>query len=338
MTLYHPNDGDERRGLGLIFLFVAVATLLGCLVMNCRKAHAQPAPDPLGVPVTAEMIALGRALFNDPILSEDGTISCASCHQESRGFADGLPVAIGIRGRAGTMNAPTILNAAYFNEQFWNGRALGTATQALLPLENDSEMGGRGNEAAAVRRLSASEKYVRLFAEAYGSAPTAATLGLSIAAFETTIVSTDVLANRRARGELVLTPDAELGYQLFVGRAGCIKCHNGPLWTDKDYHNVGVDHGRTTGDQGRVEVTRNRADRRKWKTPSLIGIRKTAPYMHDGSLPTLRSVLVHFNTGGARNGQVDARTEIRALGLSDSQLDYLEAFCREGFEPLSWPK
>lgn len=309
--------------------------LLGLTVVTAR---AQVPPKPLGVEPTAEMIALGRELFFDTILSQDGTVSCATCHDPAKGWADGMPVAVGIRGQTGTINSPTILNAAHSMQQFRNGRTLGTATQALLPLENPIEMGGPGNEAAAVRRLAASPKYVRLFASAFGTAPTAQGVGLSIAAFETTITTTDTLANRRARGERVLSADAEVGYQLFIGRAGCVRCHTPPLWTDQGFHNTGVMHGRTTGDQGRIDVTRLRSDRRKWKTPSLIGLSKTAPYMHDGSLPTIRSVLEHYNRGGVRNGKVDANTEIVPLGLTDTQLDYLETFVREGFEPHVWPK
>lgn len=334
---HYPHEADERRGLGIIFLVVGLATLAGCLVVSCRKARGQPPPNPLGVQPTAEMIALGRELFFDPILSADNTVSCASCHDPAKGWADGLPKAVGIGGRTGTINTPSILNAAHDTLQFRNGRTVGIATQALLPLENRIEMGGPGNEAAAVRRLTGTPKYVRLFANAFGTAPTAQGLGLSIAAFETTITTTDTLANRRIAGQKALTPDAEIGFKIFVA-ANCMKCHSGPLFRDGVFHNNGSLVGFTRGDQGRFAVTRLESDRRKFKTPSLIGVARTAPYMHDGRFPTLRSVLVHYNRGGVYDGKVDRLTEILPLGLTKEQLDYLEVFIREGFEPMEWPK
>ena len=299
---------------------------------------AQVPHQPFGVQPTPELERLGRKLFFDPILSADGTVSCASCHDPNKGWADGRATAIGIRGQVGNMNSPSILNRAFFREQFWNGRTFGHGTQALQPLENAIEMGPRGNEAAAVVRLRNDSEYVKLFANALGTQPTAIGLATSIAVFENTIVSKDCLATRRANGRRVLSPDAEVGYNLFTGIARCSTCHKPPLWTDFGYHNNGVMHGRTIGPQGRIEVTRLRADRRKWKTQPLIGLKHTAPYMHDGSLPTIRSVLEHYNLGGVRNGRVDANTEIRPLGLTSTQLDYLEKFVIEGFEPMETPR
>lgn len=316
------------RRIGYILAFA-----LGVAV----NANAQPAPDPLGVKPTAAQIKLGRELFFDPILSADNTVSCASCHDPNKGWADGLPRAVGIRGQVGTINTPTILNAAHSPLQFRNGRTVGTVTQALLPIENPIEMGPAGNEADSVRELALQEKYVRLFADAFGTAPTAQGLGLSIAAFETTIATTDTLANQRIAGKMVLTPDAEIGFKLFTA-ANCMKCHSGPLFSDQGFHNNGSLVGNLQADQGRFTVTRLESDRRKFKTPSLIGVTRTAPYMHDGRFPTLRSVLNHYNTGGVVRGMADRRTEIAPLGLTKEQVDYLEAFMVEAFEPMEWPK
>ncbi len=299
--------------------------------------RAQPAPNPLGVAPTAEMVALGRELFFDKILSEDQTVSCSKCHDPTKGFTDGLPVSVGIRGLTGTINPPSILNAAHDLFQFRNGRTFGTATQALLPLENPREMGGRGNEAAAVARLQASSKYRRLFEDAFSQPPSAANLGLAIAAYETTLVTSDVLANRRLRGEKVLTPDAEVGFGIFH-RVNCMRCHEPPFFTDRKFHNNGIDHGRMDVDQGRFAVTRNQADRRKWKTPSLIAVTRTAPYFHDGRAATLRAVLDHYNSGGIVRGEIDARSEILPLGLSETQISYLEKFLVEAMDPLEFPK
>lgn len=334
---------DDPRRYPPTWLWVAlfllqVAALSGLFILMAERAvRGQTPPDPLGVKPTAAMILLGRELFNDPILSADNTVSCRSCHAPEKGWADGLPRAVGIRGQVGTINTPSILNAAHSPLQFRNGRTVGIATQALLPLENRIEMGGPGNEAAAVRRLATQPKYVRLFADAFGTAPTAQGLGLSIAAFETTIATTDTLASRRLGGERVLSPDAEIGFSLFV-RANCMKCHSGPLFSDQGFHNNGTLVGSMVGDQGRFTVTGRDSDRRAFKTPSLIGVSRTAPYMHDGRFPTLKSVLRHYSTGGVVRGLVDRRTEIAPLNLTDSQIDYLEAFIKEGFEPLEFPK
>ena len=310
---------------------------------------AQSPPDPLGVEPTPERKALGRRLFFDEILSEDGTVSCATCHQPNKGWADGLPKAVGIRGSVGPLHTPSILNAAYSGPQFWNGRTEGLVTQALLPLENRLEMGGPGNEAVAVRRLRADPAYVRDFALAFGQPPSALLMATAIACFETGVVTRNVPVEQRRNGKMVLTDEGEIGYNIFV-KANCVRCHVPPFYTDSDFHNNGASFG--FGDIGRASVTRQNNDRRKFKVPSLIGVSDTAPYMHDGSMKTLDEVLLHYNTGGIYanqdiaewkkgklpNASVDSNTEIQPLGLNVHQLRYLKVFLLEGLKPEKMPR
>lgn len=309
---------------------------------------AQAPPDPLGVEPTPARKALGRRLFFDPVLSEDGTVSCSTCHDPEKGWADGLPRAVGIRGQVGPLHTPSILNQAYSGPQFWDGRVEGLVPQALLPLSNPVEMGSPGNEAAAVRRLRADESYVREFQDAFGEPPSAILMATAIACFETGIVTRDVPS------EAELSPDAQVGRRLFVTH--CSRCHSGERFTDGDFHNNGASFGR--GSVGRQEVTRRVEDRRKFKTPSLINVAATAPYMHDGSITSLREVLVHYNAGGMFTSRrrlntaeaaawarsktsgvlVTVGTEIRPLGLTETQLGYLELYLREGLAPRRVPR
>lgn len=340
-------DRRPSRGEGAFAIVILIAMLLvmsvglfrGCV----QTADGGQPPRPLGVKPTPAMIRLGAELFREKSLSADGTVACITCHDPAKGWADGTPVAVGIRGQKGKFNSPSILNAAYSPLMFWDGRTVGTATQALLPLENRIEMGPRGNEAAAVLRLAADPKYANRFRAAFGTAPTAESLGLAIAAFETTVVSQDVPAARRLAGNhTALSPEAEIGYRLFKA-ARCVRCHKPPLFTDFSLANNGMSHGR--GDLGRQDVTGRRSDARRFKVPSLIGVARTAPYGHDGRLPTLAAVLEHYNRGGRRrasdgNDYIDENIDsrIQPLKLTATQLRYFEIFLREGFEPRYYPR
>lgn len=333
------------------------------LLLGGGSAHGQSIPPlavPLGVPITPERIELGRKLFFDPRLSLNGTISCSTCHDPAHGFADGNSVAIGIFGRRGTRNSPTILNASFSTLQFHDGRTVGQPTQSLQPIVNRLEMGGQ-SEQQVLNRLRSIPGYVDLFTRAYGfdrrqgTAVTREAYGHAMASFESTVVSFDAPVDRRLAGDRsALSAEAEIGFGIF-SRSGCMACHKPPLFTDLAFHNNGMefagkqratDNGRFTvinGLRGASQLDRALAVR-AFKTATLREIARTAPYNHAGTFLSLRRVLEHYNAGGAKlnaNGApvVDSAIDprIKPLGLTDQQLGYLETFLVEGMAGEHYP-
>ncbi len=280
-------------------------------------------------PTTEAKVALGRALFFDPRLSADGTVSCASCHDPARAFTDGRPVAIGIGGRAGTRNTPTILNRALRAGRetplFFDGRAATLEAQVLVPLAHPLEMGSPPDRAAAA--IAAVPGYAPLFAAAFGDpAVDVARLARAIAAFERTLVSGDSALDRFQIGGAwdALSPAALEGRALFLGKAGCVECHGGYNLTDERFHNLGVGMDAPSPDLGRFLVTGKDEDRGAFKTPTLRDVARTAPYMHDGSLPTLAEVVDFYDRGGTPNPWLDP--DMAPLGLTVAERAALVAF------------
>ncbi len=292
-----------------------------------------PVPIPPDNPPTAETIALGRRLYYDPILSLDNTVSCATCHAPQYGFADPKPVSQGVGRRTGTRNSPTVLNAAYFKVQFWDGRAPSLEKQAEGPVENPVEM---ANTLATVEeRLNADPSYREQFANAWGPKPiTYEMVEKSIASFERTVISGNSPFDRWKYGhdEQAVDDSVKRGFVVFTSKekGNCAACHtiqeNYALFTDNQFHNVGVgfDMGQFT-DVGLYAVTHNEADKGKFKTPSLRNIAQTAPYMSDGSLKNLKDVIDFYIGAGNSNPNLDG--EIHVLDfLSGQERADLKAF------------
>ena len=306
----------------------------------------------------APRVALGKKLYFDARLSRDGTLACATCHDVSRGFTDRRNASEGIGGQVGRRNAPTTLNAVFFQTQFWDGRAAMLEDQAKLPITNPIEM-GQPSGAAAVSAIAADAEYQAMFKAAYGAAPNFDDLGRALAAFERTLVFLDAPYDRFVAGDAAaLSEDARAGFGLFNGKARCVSCHqfNGgnPIGTDHKFHNVGVsarhqdfeklalrafaalekDASKETMDHlaletdlselGRFVVTRSRSDVGAFKTQQLRNIGITSPYMHDGSMQTLWDVMDHYNKGGEANAYLDGGIE--PLNLSEREIDQLVAF------------
>src|SRR5229473_3306801 len=198
-------------------------------------------------PQTREKIALGQKLFFDGRLSADGTVACSTCHDPARAFTDGRPASIGINGRVGQRNAPTILNALYNKTQFWDGRVKTLEDQAALPIVNSVEM-GQPTLDAAVARIGAIGEYQQAFRRVFGRAPTAQDLQRAIASYERTLLSFDSPFDRFIAGEKSAISDAaKRGWDLFNGRARCNFCHaisekqpDLTNFTDNDFHNIGI--------------------------------------------------------------------------------------------------
>jgi len=290
-------------------------------------------PIPDGNPPTAATIALGRRLFYDVRLSSDGSLSCASCHNPGLGFSDGRRHSAGFGGKFGTRNAPTVLNAAYYPVQFWDGRAPTLEEQAGGPIANPIEMNQAHDVCAS--KLDADPSYQAAFREAFGPGPvTMAKLKESVASFERTLLSGNSRFDRyQFNGDKQALSPAEIrGLAIFRDetKGDCSSCHSigdrFALFTDGKFHNIGVgvnDEGQPT-DPGRYLETKIDSDKGAFKTPTLRNVALTAPYMHDGSLKTLKAV-VDFYAGGANsNPYLDPK--IKNIHLTGEERADLTAF------------
>ncbi|MDR4507685.1 MAG: cytochrome-c peroxidase [Candidatus Brocadiaceae bacterium] len=306
-------------------------------------------------PLTKGKIHLGEKLFFDKRLSADDTISCATCHDPEMGFADRNILAIGIKGQKGTRNTPTVLNAAFFDTQFWDGRVLTLEEQAKQPLINPKEMGMPSHEAVA-KKIAGIPEYKDLFKTAFGAEEININhITRAIASFERTLNTFQTPFDRFIAGEKdAINNSAQRGWELFQGKARCITCHeftpSYPFFTDNTFHNIGVamkdkdfdalarKTSRSDSDPallaqeegsaelGRYIVTREQKDIGAFKTSGLRNIALTAPYMHDGSEPTLESVVEFYNKGGIPNPNLDGG--IRPLNLSEEEKKDLVEFMK----------
>jgi cytochrome c peroxidase len=281
---------------------------------------------------TEAKIKLGQQLYFDGRLSADNKISCATCHDPEQGWAGHDATDTGINGRIGDRNSGTVVNSGYMKYQFWDGRAGSLEEQALGPIQNPVEMGETIEN--VVRKLNAIPGYQRQFQEVFGTEVTAAGIAKAIAAFERTIVSGPSPFDRYLTGEQsAISAAAVRGWEIFRGKGACIACHPGPLFSDQSFHNLGI--GMETGkpDLGREAITKNAADRGKFKTPGLRNVARTYPYMHNGKIANLEAVVELHNAGGVPNPNLDPL--VKPLHLSSSEKKDLVAFLETltGSEP-----
>ena len=319
-----PDDQANRAGITPVGKPVKIKAPLGL----------PPIPIPLDNPPTEETIALGRRLYYDPGLSADGTVSCATCHAPDLSFRDGKALSNGVAGQLGSRRAPTVVNAAYNTLQFWDGRAPSLEKQAEGPLTNPVEMANTLE--GVVNYVQSDPKYRALFARAWGTKEiTIDLVTRSIGSFERTVVIGNSPFDRfYYRGDKkALSPAAQRGLKLFLNqkKGNCSVCHvigkRYALFTDNKFHNVGVgaDTSGNFEDVGRYVQTKSASDMGAFKTPTLRNIAKTAPYMHDGSLATLKDVVDHYVGGGTSNPHLDK--EIHALAfLTFNERADLKAF------------
>jgi cytochrome c peroxidase len=357
-------------------LLIAIMVLLGGAIL-CLPNHANAEADefelkpPTGIsadmwsyfiptdnPPTAAKVELGRKLFFDSRLSADGSVSCSSCHDPRFGFADGKKVAIGIAGRRGTRNTPTVLNAMFNSTFFWDGRVESLETQTLEPLINADEMGNTSHD-EVVRRIAALPEYASQFQDVFGRAINVELLSKAIAAFERTLVSANAPYDRFLAGDrAALNEDAVRGLTLFRTKGRCSVCHSlnssFPFFTDGNYRNTGVAgnfadfdalqrRAATARDAstnefiqltslpgkaelGRFLVTRNALDLGSFRTPMLRNVELTAPYFHDGSAATLADVIRYYMRGGNENTSRD--WELQAVNLTEREQEDLIEFLK----------
>jgi len=241
-------------------------------------------------------VDLGRRLFGDPILSVDGSISCASCHDLSQGGSDHRARSVGVKGAEGSIRAPTVYNSGLNFVQFWDGRAARLEDQAAGPITNPVEMGS--NWPDVLKKLSAEPGYSVAFRKIYGAPPDQAAVTDAIATFERTLVTVNSRFDAYLRGDrTALNADERKGYELFKSY-GCASCHQGANVGGNMYEKFGFmgDYFARRGhveeaDLGRFNVTRREADRFVFKVPSLRLATLGGPYFHDGSVEDLGTAI-----------------------------------------------
>lgn len=310
--------------------------------------------------MTAEKVALGKMLFFDRRLSVNDSISCATCHDPATAYAERNQATTGARGQQGRRNAPTVLNAMFYEELFWDGRSRSLEDQMRQPLLNPDEM-GMASEEAVIAKLKAAPVYQRMFRSAFiDQGITMETLAKAIAAFERTRLSGNSPFDRFIAGDpTAITEAQKRGWVIFQGKGQCTTCHSfspaSPFFTDFKYHNTGIAarkinlerptslmrqaekkadavllnrlaHQEDFTELGRFLVTSQPKDIGAFRTPSLRDVELTGPYMHDGSESTLLDVVRFYNQGGGRNANLDE--QLHPLKLTDAEMNDLVDFLK----------
>jgi len=356
---------NKQHLVSLVF----ITTFIGGPVWAATPLGLPPVPIPKDNPQTPEKIQLGEKLFKDKRFSSTGTVACANCHDPAKAFTDSpLKTSEGINKLTGTRNAPTVVNAAYFAKQFWDGRSPDLEDQARHPIVNPVEMGLKNHE-PVLRIVRTDPAYAQAFMTVFGKSGEQITMKevtQAIASFERTIVAGDSPFDRWYFGgdPKAMTPQQARGFNIFIGQGRCVSCHvieqTQALFTDNRFHNIGIGINaiqkdvprlageflkakaagrdvdvavltdKKTSELGRFAVTDVLDDMGAFKTSTLRNIAVTAPYMHDGSLKTLKDVVEHYNNGGVtkKGDKVNDFLSggIRPLNLNDQQIDDLVAF------------
>lgn len=291
-----------RRHAGVVIICTAVCLCLSAwplaaqapdAVAVWRQMFKRPGapPAPADNPLAPEKIVLGGRLFSDSRLSGGGRHSCASCHRPARTFTDGRRQARALTGAALQRNTPALWNLAWSKQFFWDGRVPSLEEQVRMPIEAADEMGG--DWPVILRRLEADAGLVDQFRIAFPaeSAIADGTVVKALASYVRSLVSPPARFDAWIEGDADALNAREIrGFGLFTGKAGCMLCHAGWRFTDDRFHDIGL----KSKDPGRAAVPEGTPGRMAFKTPSLRDVARTAPYMHDGSLPTLAAVLAHY--------------------------------------------
>ena len=285
-----------RTSLQPILAAAALAAALAMAAAADARDDEPINPIPETIDVDPRKVELGRALFHDPVLSKDDTISCASCHDLASGGDDGLRVSIGIEDRPGTINAPTVFNVGFNFKQFWDGRAKTLEAQIDGPIQNPVEMGNLWPEVVA--KLYQNDDYAAQFRAIYANGINRKNVKDAIAEFMRSLITPNSRFDRWLKGDDdALSAHEKQGYALFKDY-GCVSCHQGANVGGNMFQVFGVlnDYFKKRGDiteadLGLYNVTGNEEDRHSFKVPSLRMAAFTAPYLHDGTAETLRDAV-----------------------------------------------
>lgn len=281
---------------------------------------------PTDNPITPAKVALGKQLYFDPRLSKDGTVSCNSCHDLTAGGADNKPVSTGVGGAQGSRNSPTVWNSAFHNAQFWDGRAASLEEQAKGPLTNPVEMAMPSLD-AVVARVKGIPGFMSQFDAVFGkNAVTIDNIAKAIATYERTLVSgNSTFDNFRFTDKSALSQFELEGFQTFR-EVGCVQCHMGPDFAgppplargDGFYQKFPLFTGsaliakyKLLDDLGRFNVTKQTGDQHVWRVPSMRNVKETAPYFHNGQVPTLEEAVRVCAAGG--NNRDLTKTEAKSI-------------------------
>ena len=293
-------------------------------IATVRAAFARPSaiPEPDSAPDTAAQAELGRQLFFDPILSKSRTVACASCHDPALSWGDGRARGMGEARIDLKLRTPTLLNVAWTQPLGWDGKFRDLESVAFTPITGANLM--NLSEAELIGRLKAEPAYVAGFGAAFADGVIArASIERALAAFERTIVSDEAPFDRWLAGDsAAIGASAKAGFRLFNGKARCAECHGGWTFTDGSFHDIGVGRDDDVG-RGRLFPT-SVGLRYAFKTPTLRDVARRAPYMHDGSVASLRAVIDLYDRGGIERPSRSPR--IRSLGLSETEKADLLAF------------
>lgn len=340
-------------------VFVTLSLFAGLALAGESRPSAlsalEPPPVPADNPMSLNKIALGKMLFFDPILSGNYNMACSSCHLPEAGWAVQDKVSFGYPGTVHWRNSQTIINSAYYDKLFWHGSSKSLESQARSAARGG--VAGNGEDDMMEARLAFVPEYRKRFKDVFGDDwPNIRHAYMAIAAFERTLVQTNTPFDAYMRGDDdALSDEQKRGLQLFVGKANCTACHNGPLLSDEQYYNLGVPHydgweedaiaqitfrfqlyskGLTEelyrsikDDPGLYFRTKNNMHKGKFRTPSLRYTKYTYPYMHNGMLETLRDVVMFYNVGGGENEFSATKSKkIKPLNLNDNEIDDIVAF------------
>jgi cytochrome c peroxidase len=298
-------------------------------VLSWQQALPETPPIPADNPQSAAKIELGKKLYFDPRLSSNGTVSCNSCHNVMAGGDDNRPVSVGVDGKTGGRSAPTVWNSAFLSVQFWDGRAPSLEEQAKGPVTNPVEMGMKDWN-AVVKTLKAISGYEPLFKAAFKdeNSITADNAVKAIAAYERTLITPNSPYDRYVKGDSTALTEQEVRGMNAFAEAGCIACHSGPNFSGPQlpmgtglYHKFPTIAGseydtkyKLLEDTGRHQVTGKESDKNTWRVPTLRNVALTAPYFHNGAVPTLDEAV-----------RVMAKTQLNKE-LTDKQVEDIVAF------------
>lgn len=341
----------ERRHKTILLLATMVATLglIGCGGSEAPEPEAETAEAPAFPqlagyaemevpatnPMTAEKVALGKQLYYDKRLSGDGVRSCYGCHLKEHGLTDGKPLAIGAFDKTLTRSSPTMWNIGYHSAFYWDGRSPSLEKQ-VGGAWSGGNMGATGKDGAPsmddiCAKLNEIPGYKEQFNAIFGGDATPDNVAMAVASFMRTIVAADSAWVRfRGGDDSAISEQAKRGWAVFSEKAKCTNCHDGLLLTDLQYHNVGIGMDAATPDVGRAKVSSDEKDTGAFKTPTLLDISKSAPYMHDGSVATLEEAVDIMTSGGKANKWLDEKNlaDAKNAELTDEDKADLVAFLK----------
>lgn len=337
--------GKRINGLIFAILCLPVCGFTGTLL------PIGEVPIPTGNPQTGAKVELGKRLFFDRRLSGDGTMSCATCHDPKQSYSDAMEISLNYPTTRNWRNSPTLINVAFQEHLFHDGRAASLEEQALFPMMSAFEM--NQNLDFMEEEIRAVPEYVAEFTEIFGDPDiTRDRIAMAIAAFERTLISIDAPLDRFLRGDKsALSPEALKGYAIFTGKGKCSECHYGAKLADDRFHALQVqenpehlkdpritatrrfvakishfeDFRTLSEDPGRYLITKDQKDWKAFRTPGLREIAGTSPYMHNGIYATLAEVIEFFNAGGGTNNTV-----LKPLQLTAAEKKQLQVFLEEG--------